>query len=132
MTQEIINSYLTALSERNLPAIVALFAEKVDWYIPGNQTLAPWLGKRENREEVKAFYTLLWENTVPVGANIDHIFTDGNQVMITGDFTTLMLQTNRTVESLFSIYFTVENNLIVRYRLLEDSYAVAKALTADS
>ena len=131
MTHEITNSFLKALSERNLDAIVNLFAEKVDWYIPGNKTLAPWLGKRETRQEIKEFFTLLWQNTLPIAANVDHIFVDGNAVVITGDFTTRMLQTNAICESIFFIHFTVQDNLIVRYRLLEDSYAVAKTLTTN-
>lgn len=132
MTQEITNSFLKALSERDLEAIVHLFADQVDWYIPGNQKLAPWLGKRTTRQEIKEFYALLWENTVPVAASIDHISVGEKDVVITGNFSTRMLQTNKIFHSIFSIHFTVENNRIVRYRLLEDSYGLTKALTPDS
>ena len=129
MTQEITISFLKALSERNLKAITALFADKVDWYIPGNEILAPWLGKRETREEVKAFFELLWENTQPLAANIDNIFVEGNEAIIAGSFTSKMLKTDAVCESLFFIHLRIEHNLIVRYRLLEDTYEVVKALS---
>lgn len=129
MTQEITISFLKALSERNLNAITALFADQVDWYIPGNQILAPWLGKRETRDEIKAFFELLWEKTLPVSANIDNIFVEGNEAVITGCFASKMLQTGAVCESLFFIHLRIANNLIVRYRLLEDTHEVVKALT---
>ncbi|MEN7551732.1 hypothetical protein AAG747_27700 [Rapidithrix thailandica] len=39
-----------------------------------------------------------------------------------------MLQTQQVVDSPFCIQMTVENDQIVKYRLLEDSHAVSEAL----
>jgi uncharacterized protein len=128
-TQEIVLTYLKALAARDLNAIMPLFSEKVDWDVPGNETLAPWLGKRETAEEVKEFYHLLWKNTEAIDANIDHLFIDGSHAVVTGTFSSKMLQTGAVYTSLFFIHLTVENDLIVRYRLLEDSYGVVKALS---
>ena len=127
-TEAVVQRFLAALTQRNLADLVALFADNIDWYIPGNKDKASWLGKRNNRAEVQDFYETLWKHTEPISANIDKIFVDENDVVITGSFTTKMLQTNRTVDSLFSIQMRVENGLIVKYRLLEDSYAVFVAL----
>jgi ketosteroid isomerase-like protein len=128
-TQAIVGEFLQFLTQRNLENLVGLFSEQVDWYIPGDRKKAPWLGRRNSREEVRQFYELLWESTEPLSAQIDQLLTAGNTAVITGDFSTKMLQTNKVVDSLFSIQLTVENGLIVRYRLLEDSYAVSVALT---
>lgn len=72
---------------------------------------------------------MLWNNTAPLSATIDRILFDGNNAVITGEFSTKMLRTDNTVNSLFCIQITVENNLIVRYRLIEDSHAVSVSLT---
>jgi uncharacterized protein len=124
----ITQQFLLALSTRNLDLITSLFAEKVDWYIPGDENIAPWLGKRSSKNEIKEFYELLWASTEPVSATVDNIFTDENKVVISGEFSTKMLQTGKICNSLFFIQFTVENEKIVRYRLLEDSLAVLQAL----
>jgi len=124
----ITQQFLHALATRDLDLITGLFAENVDWYIPGDQHVAPWLGKRNTKAEIRAFYELLWSQTEPISANIDHIFTDNNRVVIAGDFATKMLKTGIVCESLFFIHFTVEDGLITRYRLLEDSLAVVQAL----
>ena len=127
-TESIVHTYLQNLAQRNLAGIVALFAAEIDWYVPGNGTRAPWLGKRSNRAEVTAFFELLWANTTPVSADIHHIFIDGNRAAVTGEFVTEMRSTGKQVESLFTIEITVENSHIIRYRLLEDSHAVSEAL----
>lgn len=123
-----VHAYLQALVERNPEGITALFADKVDWFIPGNQVLAPWLGKRETKQDIAAFYSLLWNATEPVSAQVDHIIADNDFAVIVGEFSTRMLATGKIVDSVFSIHITVKDNLIVRYRLQEDSLAVAEAL----
>jgi len=127
-TQNIVHNYLQLLSQRDLENLTALFADHIDWYVPGNKDRAPWLGKRNCKEDVKAFYELLWENTEAISAQIEHIIVDDNFAVITGDFSTRMLQTNNVVDSLFCIQITVNEGLIVKYRLLEDSYAVSMSL----
>ena len=128
-TQDVVNMYMQALSERNLKKIMPLFADDIDWYIPGNETLAPWLGKRSNKQEVKEFFTLLWSNTKPLSASVTDFLFDNNTAVITGNFSTEMQKTGRIVNSLFFIQMTVENSHITKYRLLEDTYAVFTALT---
>lgn len=126
--QETIQQFLLFLSERNLTELTGLFSDTVDWYIPGDEQKAPWLGVRNNKQEISSFFELLWKNTEPVSARIDHIFNDDENAVITGEFVTKMLETGNIAESLFCIQMRIQNDKIIRYRLLEDSLAVSKAL----
>lgn len=128
-TQKIIQTFFKHLSERNLQELIALFSNNVDWYIPGDTTKAAWLGRRSTRQEVGEVYELLWKNTEPLSVTIENVFINDNQAVIAGEFSTKMLQTGRIVDSLFFILMTIEDNLIVKYRLLEDSLSVSKSLT---
>lgn len=123
-----VQKFLQYLSQREPEHLVALFADQVDWYIPGDEPQVPWLGRRTNRKAIADFYELLWQNTSPVAANVDHIYVDGERVVISGDFSTKMLPTGKVVDSLFFIQMTIRNEQIVKYRLLEDSYAVSNAM----
>lgn len=42
-TREIINNFYKALAAKDLETLVQLFAKAIDWEIPGNEELAPWL-----------------------------------------------------------------------------------------
>ncbi len=128
-TRGLVQKFIHHLAGRDFENLIPLFGEMVDWFIPGNQELAPWLGKRNSKKEIKEFFKLLWENTEPVSAQIDHILVENNLAIIVGEFSTRMLQTGKVVNSIFSIQITFEDSLIVKYRLLEDSYAVSVSLT---
>lgn len=124
-----IQNYLGALGQRDLEKVLSFFSENVDWLVPGNEYVAPWLGKRNTKTEIKSFFELLWTNTEPLSAKIDCIFTEDNQAAVIGEFSSRMTKTGKIYDSSFSIYFTLENDLIVRYRLLEDSHALVQALS---
>ncbi|WP_121487408.1 hypothetical protein [Chryseobacterium sp. 7] len=53
--QETIQQFLQFMSERNLTALTNLFSDTVDWYIPGDEQKAPWLGVRNNKQEISDF-----------------------------------------------------------------------------
>ena len=126
---KVVKDFLKYIGERNLKELTQLFSETVDWYIPGDETKATWLGIRNTRQEVSDFYELLWKNTQPISANIDNIFADEENAVIVGEFSTKMVKTNNILNSLFCIQMRIQNNKIVRYRLLEDSFKVSKSLT---
>ena len=128
-TQNVIQTFFKHLSERNLKALIDLFSDKIDWYIPGDENKAPWLGRRSNKQEVSEFYELLWKNTEPISVKLENVFIDNDKAVIAGEFSTRMIQTDKIVDSLFFIQVTIQNSLIIKYRLLEDSLAVAKSLT---
>ncbi len=126
---KVVQSFLDFLTERNLEKLTNLFSENVDWFIPGDESKAEWLGRRNSKRDVSDFYELLWKNTEPISAKIDNIFTEKENAVITGEFSTKMLATNKVVDSLFCIQMIIKTNKIVKYRLLEDSLAVSKSLT---
>ncbi|QPH38902.1 nuclear transport factor 2 family protein [Pedobacter endophyticus] len=131
LTQKVVNLFLQSLSQRDLKNLIQMFAEDIDWNIPGDKDLAPWLGKRSSRDEVEEFYELLWKNTVPKSAKVNNIMVNNSTAIVSGEFSTIMLKTNKVVDSMFFIEISVENSLIVKYRLLEDSYAVSLSLKED-
>jgi ketosteroid isomerase-like protein len=125
---EKVNEYLALLMKRDLSNITGLFAKELDWFIPGNTTLAPWTGRRRTNSEVAEFYTQLWKSTEPIAAEVEHFIVQGDFAVITGTFSTKMLATERIVDSPFCIQIGYKDGMIVFYRLLEDSYAVSVSL----
>jgi ketosteroid isomerase-like protein len=127
-TRKIIDNFYQALAKRELAVLTQLFAEDLDWDIPGNEEIAPWLGKRTSRKEIKEFFKLLWQSVEPISAQIDHILVEGDFAIVTGYFSSRMNRSEQVYSSMFSAHFTVKDNEIVRYRLQEDSYGLVEAL----
>lgn len=112
---------------QTLAAIVELFAEDVDWDIPGNLAAVPWIGPRGDREAVSAFYREMEMQIVPEHFEVERILADEEQVVALGELASRVKATGRLIETPFAFVLTVRDGRIVRYRMLEDSHAVAVA-----
>ncbi len=128
LTKTILNNFLTYLQNRDLGNLVDLFADNVKWVIPGNDKDIKWLGTRRTKIEIEDFFKMLWKETEPISAEIHKILIENEDVIIKGLFTTKMLATEKIVNSIFFIHFIVNNEKIIEYTLLEDSYAVSQSL----
>jgi ketosteroid isomerase-like protein len=128
-TRTVVDAFFRRMAARDPDAIAALFAEQIDWYIPGHEALAPWLGRRRTRQDVADFFRQLNENVEPLRVELRRTLVEGDTAIATGEFASRMRRTSKVVESPFFIEITVRDGQITRYRLLEDSFAVVVALT---
>lgn len=126
---ELVLRYFKALKERDINAIMLLLAKDINWCIPGNEAIAPWVGVRTNKNQIKDALELLWLNNEPISGTIAHIAADENVVICSGEFESLMLKTGKTFKSLFFTKITVVDGLIVKYTLLEDTFGLVRALS---
>jgi len=109
-------------------SIATLFSEDVDWLIPGDVDLVPWIGRRQGRQGVAAFFRDLRQRVEPIRFEIRSIVVEGEKAVALGELESRVKSTGNVIESEFAIEFTVRDSLIVRYRLFEDSFAVARAV----
>ncbi len=130
-TRELVTRFFQTLTTGDPDRIAALFAEQIDWNIPGNTALAPWLGRRSRREEVAAFFRLLLESAELVRFDIQHLLVEDDFAVAVGEFASVMRKTGKLFESEFAIQFTVRDGVITRYRLLEEGWGLVVALTDD-
>lgn len=110
-------------------AIASMFSEAVDWDIPGDTQAVSWIGRRRGRAGVAAFFRELRELIESIRFDIHSILADGDKAVVLGDLASRVSSTGKVIESEFAIELTVEDGLIVRYRMYEDSVAVARAVT---
>jgi ketosteroid isomerase-like protein len=109
-------------------AIAALFGEDIDWHIAGDVDLVPWIGRREGRDGVAAFFRDLRQRVEPLRFEVRTTVAEGEKAVALGELESRVKSTGNIIETEFAIEFTVRNGLIVRYRLFEDSFAVARAV----
>lgn len=130
-TRDVMKTYLRLLGENAAPeGIAELFAEDVDFDISGDTASVPWIGRREGRAGVAAFFADLRAVTQAEGFDVTKLVVDGDTAIIVGSLTTRVNATDRLIDSEFAIVTTIRDGMIARYRLLEDSFAVAEAVRA--
>ncbi|QYO66955.1 nuclear transport factor 2 family protein [Leptolyngbya sp. 7M] len=128
VTRTVVKQYFDRLQSGAEPeAIAALFSEDIDWNIPGNINSVLWIGRRKGRSGVADFIRELREQDEPIRFEIRSIVVEGEQAVALGNFASQIRKTGNIIESEFALEFIVQAGLIVRYRLFEDSFAVAQA-----
>lgn len=103
------------------------FAEDVDWFIPGNTDVVPWIGRKQGRAGVAEFYRQLGDLVVAERFEIRAVLSEGPRCVVLGDLITLVNASGRRIKSEFAFDIEVRDGLITRYHMFEDTWAVARA-----
>ncbi|MFJ9417346.1 nuclear transport factor 2 family protein [Streptomyces sp. NPDC101227] len=132
MTTATAREAATALFEQLLSGappneLAERFDETVDWYIPGDTAVVPWIGRKTGRAGVAEFYTQLAQGAEAKDFKIETIVGDGDRCVVLGSLRTGVLATGRDIETDFAFDIEVRDGLITRYHMFEDTLTVAKA-----
>ncbi|MCW2870402.1 nuclear transport factor 2 family protein [Actinacidiphila oryziradicis] len=129
-TRRVLDELLSRMGEGEHAAnrIAELFAPAVDWLVPGSPAV-PWIRDRSTRADAADFFRTMLGHFVPEdrAATLDHILVDGPQAIVTGSVTQRLRTNGRLFTTPFALHITVQDGLIARYRVYEDSLAVAGA-----
>jgi ketosteroid isomerase-like protein len=130
-TQNILNAYFQSVGQKDAEGIASFFSEKIDWYI-AESDLMPWTGRRSNRSEVVNGLRLLFDAHVDGEEQfeLDHIFIDNNQAAVFGIAGRQVKATGKSFSTNFCMRFTIENGLISKFLMLEDTRKIEKAFIA--
>jgi uncharacterized protein len=127
-TGDLIETFLQRIGGRDAGVVAELFADDVDWYVPGNPALA-WVGRRSKRSEIVDYLQTLWSNLVPgeSSATIDKIITSNADAAVFGTFTHTAATTGRVFRTPIAFHLTTNAMKIIALQLYEDTWAVSKA-----
>lgn len=130
-SRESVEQYLAAVSAfhadptaANLEVVSSSFADDADWNIAGNTDAVPWIGPRAGKKAIAGFFRDLRQYNDPQRFAVRKILADVETVVVLGDLVTRVKATGRLIETEFALDITLRDGLIVRYRLIEDSFAV--------
>ncbi|TDC26245.1 ketosteroid isomerase [Streptomyces sp. 8K308] len=133
-TREAVQALLGRMGEGDPARIAELFAERVDWKLdwPAEEhgrAVTPWIRDRSTRAEVADHFRQIGEHHVSgeAGNVIERILVDGADAVVTGEIRQTARPTGRPYRARIALYLTVENGLVTRYHVYEDSLAVAQA-----
>jgi hypothetical protein len=127
--REIVEAFFAASAGGDTGAAAALFADEVDWLIPGNANLA-WTGPRTRRAEIAEVLGIIGGLHVPgeSEAQVDKVLVDGCDAVTLGRIAHTVKATGTHYSMLVAFHFTVRDGKIVRLHMFEDTYLVSKAV----
>lgn len=125
----IVAQLFSKIADGTSPAEIAeLFSEKVDFYVAGDVDHVSWIGKKNGKEGVAAFYSQIAELIESIQFNIEDTLIKENRAIVLGNLVSLVKKTNNVITTDFAFDIIVKDGKIIRYRMFEDSFAVSEAV----
>lgn len=122
----------TALSRKDLPALLDTLAEGVDWLMPGPPNILPYAGPRRGRQQVAVFFAALCEAEEIELFKAKDFIEGENKVIVLGDYRARVKPTGRTLSLQWVHVLTLSSGRIDRLRGFFDTAAAVAAHTVIS
>ncbi|QKG23511.1 nuclear transport factor 2 family protein [Actinomadura verrucosospora] len=133
-TRIVVEELLRRIGAGDPAAIAAMYAEECDWKLDWpeaehGRAETPWIRHRASRADAAAHYREIGENHVPeaVDTRVESILVDGADAVVLGEIRQTARSTGRAYRARFALHLTVEDGLVTRHHVYEDSLAVAQA-----
>ncbi|MFC5343424.1 nuclear transport factor 2 family protein (plasmid) [Brevundimonas staleyi] len=107
--------------------VAALVSEDISFEIPGDETALPWIGKKVGRQAFADFIRDQREMLVSNAFQVDDILVSDTRAVILGELSATIKQSGKVAETYFAIILTIADGLVVRFQMLEDSFAASQA-----
>lgn len=126
---QLARAFLTRLGSDVEPTKLAeLFSEDLEWEVAGDTSVLPWIGRKSGRSAVVDFAKDSASMIERIRLDVDDIVASENRAVILGSIVSRVKQTGKVIETYFGIILTIIDGEIVRFQMLEDSFAVSRAV----
>jgi len=111
-------------------AIAKLFSKNLEWEIAGDTGVLPWIGKNVGRAAIADFVNDSRAMIERISFEVHDILANDKRAVIFGSLASRLKRNGKIIKTDFAIVITVANDEIIRFQMLEDSFAVSQAARA--
>jgi ketosteroid isomerase-like protein len=127
-TPHLAREFLRRMGSGAAPAEIAkLFSENMEWEIAGDTGILPWIGQKSGRAAITDFVSVSRAMIERISFGVHDILAGDDRAVIFGSLASKVKRTGKIVKTDFAMMLTVANGEIVRFQMLEDSFAVSQA-----
>ncbi len=132
-TREVVLELLRRVAGGDPEEIAELYSEEIAWKLdwpPGDYaSTVPWIRQRTTRLGIAEHFRLIAEHHVgeQSSAEVTSVLVDGPDAIVIGELHNVARPTGRSYDAAFALHLTVEDGLITRHHVYEDSLAVMQA-----
>jgi ketosteroid isomerase-like protein len=121
-------TFLTAIGSGASPESVAnLFSADVDWNVPGDAGVLPWVGHKSGRRAVTDFVRDSGSMLERISFEVHDVLANDERAVILGGLSSRSKRTGKILDTAFAIILTIVGGEISHFLMLEDSFAVSRA-----
>ncbi|NIC39383.1 SnoaL-like domain-containing protein [Halomonas desiderata] len=119
---------LECIGAQDLDGMQALFADEIQWFVPGSSEL-PWTGRRTRGSQVADFFAVMWPYYVPgkSSAEVAEIISDDKNAVILGTFSHTIERNGRAFTTPVALHLKVDGGKVTHLQLYEDTLLISQA-----
>ncbi|TDP03163.1 nuclear transport factor 2 family protein [Flavobacterium sp. 245] len=128
-TKQTAEKFFEYIGAKNPEKIASMVSENVDWYIFESKYM-PWTGHRSKREEISVLFKTLFSYFIDGSEKLEvqSFLLRGNEVSVFGFVERTVKKNGKHFKMPLAIHITVENNLISKFSLYEETLIIEKVL----
>lgn len=128
-TKQTVDKFFEYVGAKNPEKIASMVSENVDWYIFESKYM-PWTGHRSKRAEISELFKTLFSYFVDGSEKLEaqSFLLRGNEVAVFGTVERTVKKTGKHFKMPLAMHITLENNLITKFSLYEETLILEKAL----
>src|SRR6266576_1507582 len=127
-TLQLAQEFLGRMGSGAEPSEIAkLFSENLEWEIAGDTGVLPWIGKKSGKSAITDFVTESRAMIERISFEVHDILASDSRAVVLGSLASKLKRTGKIIKTDFAIVLTVASGEIVRFQMLEDSFAVSQA-----
>lgn len=127
---DVVQSAYAAFGSGDVPGLLALVDDDVDWEVVGRQTDYPTFRKHEGRDAVGDFFRVVGENEKFEKFEPTAFHPSGDTVVVELDLAFTFTHNGKPVAGPVVHIFTVRDGKIVRFREFQDTARAVEAYRA--
>lgn len=112
-------------------AIAEMFSDDLDWNVPGDTGVLPWIGHKTGKSAVTDFLRDSGQMLERLALDVHEVLASDDRAIIVGELASRVVKTGKTIETAYVIVLSILDGRITRFLMLEDSFATAIAARAD-
>jgi ketosteroid isomerase-like protein len=125
---QVARTFLTVIgSGASSDELAGLFSADLDWNIPGDAGVLPWVGHQSGRQAVADFVRDSASMVERISFEIDDVLANDARAVILGGLSTRIKSTGKIINTAFGIILTIVDGKITHFLMLEDSFATSRA-----
>jgi ketosteroid isomerase-like protein len=124
---QVVKDAYEAFKREDLPGLLEIFSEDIDWQTPGSPDAIPYAGNKRGRDEVTAFFVTLAETEEITHFEPREFIAQGERVVVLGNYKGRIRSNKREFDLDWLHIFTVNGGKITSFREFVDTAALADA-----
>jgi len=128
---QVVKQFYAALGKGNIPGVLDLLAEDVEWEMPHPREIVPFGGIWRGREEVGKFFAVTHEYTEFKKVELREYIAQNNKVVVLGYTKVLVRANQREYDNELVAIWTVENGKIKQMRDFMDTVPAVSAFRGE-